>query len=161
MKTPSSSLQVWASRRPREHPFSLCARPPVLGRWEWDRVSHPVDPGGLEAWSRSRIISVFLAAWNKGHPTGNEHQQVTSLGAQTVKRLPTMRETRVPSLGQEDPLEKEIAAHPRTLAWHGWRSLVDCSPWGRRESDTMEQLHFLFHTRKWSPCHPQRFTAYL
>ena len=28
---------------------------------------------------------------------------------------------------------------------HGWRSLVGCSPWGRRESDTTEQLHFLFH----------------
>ena len=27
---------------------------------------------------------------------------------------------------------------------HGWRSLVDCSPWGREESDTTEQLHFDF-----------------
>ena len=41
----------------------------------------------------------------------------TSLVAQMVKRLPTMRETQVQSLGQEDPLEKEIAAHPSTLAW--------------------------------------------
>ena len=37
--------------------------------------------------------------------------------AQTVKRLSTMRETRVRSLGQEDPLEKEIATHSSTLAW--------------------------------------------
>ena len=37
--------------------------------------------------------------------------------AQTVKRLPTMRETRVQSLGQEDPLEKEMATHSSTLAW--------------------------------------------
>ena len=37
--------------------------------------------------------------------------------AQTVKRPPTMRETRVQSLGQEDPLEKEMAAHSSTLAW--------------------------------------------
>ena len=28
---------------------------------------------------------------------------------------------------------------------HGWRSLVDCSPWGRKESDRTEQLHFHFH----------------
>ena len=28
---------------------------------------------------------------------------------------------------------------------HGWRSLVGCSPWGREESDTTEQLHFHFH----------------
>ena len=27
---------------------------------------------------------------------------------------------------------------------HGWRSLVGCSPWGRKESDTTEQLHFHF-----------------
>ena len=34
-----------------------------------------------------------------------------------VKRLPTMQETRVQSLGQEDPLEKEMATHSSTLAW--------------------------------------------
>ena len=37
--------------------------------------------------------------------------------AQTVKRLPTVQETRVQSLGQEDPLEKEMATHSSTLAW--------------------------------------------
>ena len=41
----------------------------------------------------------------------------TSLVAQRVKRLSTMRETRVRSLGWEDPLEKEIAIHFRTIAW--------------------------------------------
>ena len=40
----------------------------------------------------------------------------TSLVAQTVKHLPTMRETRVPSLGQEDLLEKEMATHSSILA---------------------------------------------
>ena len=40
----------------------------------------------------------------------------TSLVAQTVKCLPTMRETWVRSLGWEDPLEKEMATHPSTLA---------------------------------------------
>ena len=40
-----------------------------------------------------------------------------SLVAQAVKRLPTMQETRVRSLGQEDPLEKEMATHSSTLAW--------------------------------------------
>ena len=34
-----------------------------------------------------------------------------------VKRLPTMPETRVRSLGQEDPLEKEMATHSSILAW--------------------------------------------
>ena len=40
-----------------------------------------------------------------------------SLVAQVVKRLPTMRETWVQSLGREDPLEKEMATHSSTLAW--------------------------------------------
>ena len=37
--------------------------------------------------------------------------------AQTVKRLCTMWETWVPSLGREDPLEKEMAIHSITIAW--------------------------------------------
>ena len=41
----------------------------------------------------------------------------TSLVAQTVKHLPTMRETQVQSLGQEDPLEKEMATHSGIHAW--------------------------------------------
>ena len=41
--------------------------------------------------------------------------------AQTVKLLSTMQETWVRSLGQEDPLEKEMAIHSSTIAWK--------SPW--------------------------------
>ena len=41
----------------------------------------------------------------------------TSLLAQTVKRLPTMWETSVQSLGREDPLEKEMVTHSSILAW--------------------------------------------
>ena len=37
--------------------------------------------------------------------------------AQMVNRLPTLRETKVQSLGWEDPLEKEMATHSSTLAW--------------------------------------------
>ena len=37
--------------------------------------------------------------------------------AQMVKRLPTMQETQVQSLGWEDPLEKETATHSCILAW--------------------------------------------
>ena len=36
---------------------------------------------------------------------------------QTVKNLPAMQETRVQSLGQEDPLEKRMASHSSILAW--------------------------------------------
>ena len=46
----------------------------------------------------------------------------TSTVAQMVKRLPTMWETRVQSLGQENPLAKEMATHSSTLAWKiPWR----------------------------------------
>ena len=37
--------------------------------------------------------------------------------AQTVKRLPAMQEPQVLSIGQEDPLEKEMATHSSTLGW--------------------------------------------
>ena len=40
-----------------------------------------------------------------------------SLVAQMVKKLPATQETRVQSLGWEDPLEKEMAAHVSILAW--------------------------------------------
>ena len=52
--------------------------------------------------------------------------------AQTVKRLPTMQETRVRSLGGEDSLEKEMATHSSTLAWMG-EAMVGYSPQGRKE----------------------------
>ena len=40
-----------------------------------------------------------------------------SLVAQRLKRLPPMQETRIRSLGWEDPLEKEMATHSSILAW--------------------------------------------
>ena len=64
------------------------------------------------------------------------------LVAQTVKQLPTMRETRVWSLGGEDPLEKGMATHSSTLAWKiPWE---EPGPWGLKESDTTKRLHFNF-----------------
>ena len=58
---------------------------------------------------------------------------------------PVMQGTRVQSLGQEDPLEKEMAKSTPVLVpgkSHGQRSLVGYSPWGHKESDTTERLHF-------------------
>ena len=57
-------------------------------------------------------------------------------GSSVVKNLPAMQETQVPSLGQEDPLEEEMATHSSVLTWRTqWRNLVGYSPWGRKESD--------------------------
>ena len=48
-------------------------------------------------------------------------------------------------------LEKEMATQSSTLAWkiRGLKSLVGYSPWGRKESDKTERLHFHFYT-EWS-----------
>ena len=70
----------------------------------------------------------------------------TSLVAQTVKSLLAMQETQVQSQRWEDPLEKEMATHSSTLAWKiSWTEEPGSySPWGCKESDTTEQLHFLW-----------------
>ena len=65
--------------------------------------------------------------------------------AQTVECLPTMLETRVRSLGWEDPLEKEMATHSSSFTWKiPWTEEPGRlhSPWGHEESDTTERLHF-------------------
>ena len=75
-----------------------------------------------------------------------------SLVAQTVKRLPTMREGRPgfhPWVGKI-PWRRKWQPTPVLLPGksHGRRSLVGYSPRGRKESDTTERLHFHFH-RDW------------
>ena len=65
--------------------------------------SHPLP-------SSSPLAKTSHAVWQKKKAS-------ILLVAQTVKRLPTMRETRVRSLGREDPLEKEMATHSSILAW--------------------------------------------
>ena len=69
-----------------------------------------------------------------------------SLVVQRLKRLPAMWETWVRSLGQEDPLEKEMATHSSILAWRiPWtEDLGGLQSMGRKESDTTERLHFHF-----------------
>ena len=60
--------------------------------------------------------------------------------AQRVKHLPVVWETWVRSLGQEDPLEKEMATHSNNLPGksQGQRSLGGYSTWGLKESDMNE-----------------------
>jgi len=65
--------------------------------------------------------------------------------AQIVKSPPSVQETQVQSLGQEDLLEKEMATRSSILAGksHGQRSLVGYSPWGHKELDMTELLTLL------------------
>ena len=62
-----------------------------------------------------------------------------------VKPLPAVRKTWVPSLDWKIPWRRKWQPTPVLLPGksHGRRSLVGYSPWGCKESDTTEQLHFL------------------
>ena len=70
-----------------------------------------------------------------------------SLVAQRLKHLPAMWETRVRSLGQEDPLEKEMATHSSILAWR--------IPWtgepGRLQSKGSQRVGHDWVTSLWFP----------
>ena len=61
---------------------------------------------------------------------------------QMVKNLPVMQEIQVQSLGQEDPLEKGMAAYSSILAWRiPWTEKPGgYSPWSHKESDTTERI---------------------
>ena len=81
---------------------------------------HEIFQAGVLEWGAIVCLHVYI--W-------------TSLVAQMVKRLSTMRETRIQSLGWEDPLEKEMAIHSSTTAWKTpWteepgRRLLYCRIW--------------------------------
>ena len=92
----------------------------------WERLSRP--------WPRLQSFLKLVIA------------SEASLVAQRVKRLPARWETRVQSLGWEDPWRRKWQPTPVLLPGksHGWRSLAGYSPWGHKESDTTEQLHFHF-----------------
>ena len=81
---------------------------------------------------------------------GNPHSRIVavSLVAQVVKNLPTMWETWVWSLDQEEPLEREMATHSSILAWRiPWiEEPAGLHPWGRKELDPTEQLTRTFST---------------
>ena len=58
-----------------------------------------------------------LFGWIQNQSVNTNHPGAASLVAQRVKHLPAMQETWVRSLGWEDPLEKEKAAHSSILTW--------------------------------------------
>ena len=92
--------------------------------------------GGLVFPSVSEFSTVYCDPHKGGFPGGSP-----------VKHLPTMQETWVPSLGQKDPLEKEMATHSSILAWRiPWtEELGGLQSTGRKELDTTERIHFHFH----------------
>ena len=82
-------------------------------------------------WDVFQLIGVIFNIINISFPG-----IMSSLVAQREKHLPAMQETRVQFLGQEDPLEKEMATHSCVLAWR--------IPWteepGRLQSMSSQEL---------------------
>ena len=83
---------------------------PGLGRSPGEGKGSPLQCSGLEN-SMNCIVCGVTKSRTRLSKIG------ASLVAQRVKCLPVMWETWVQSLGQEDPLEKEMATHSSTLAW--------------------------------------------
>ena len=84
-------------------------KPSILSS-QWEMETKVNIPLREIPWFCSGMLTTFLTRTpllDKG----------TSLVAQTVKHLSTMWETRVQSLGWEDPMEKEMATHSSTIAW--------------------------------------------
>ena len=120
----------------------------------------------LQSWqssfreARSWKVVVTLAArglCSPKTPLWRQHSWA-SLVAQRVKRLPTKQETWVWSLGWDNPLEKEMAVHSRTLAWKIPRMeepgrLQSTGSWQvRRGWVTLISLFTFTHwRRKWQP----------
>ena len=86
----------------------------------WLLLSHFLLPDAMEGFCirPQLIIITFLVKTQNTDPCYCPlPSPLASLMDQTVKRLSTMRETRFWALGWEDPLEKEMAIHSRTIAW--------------------------------------------
>ena len=116
-----------------EGPLTACPRPrspPPLQFSRW--INPPKDPFSS---SLEFVFCYFPLSWRVWD----------SLVAQTVKHLPTMQETRFSPWVGKIPWRRKWQPTPVLLPrkFHGWRSHVGYSPWGRKESDTTEWLHFI------------------
>ena len=81
-------------------------------------------------------------------------------GGSEVKRLPSMRDPWVGKISWRRKWQPTPVLLPGKS--HGWRSLVGYSPWGCKESDTTERLHFHFsltHSHIFQVKHPWMQTA--
>ena len=114
--------------KPRQHIIS-CWQVCVVKAMVFAVVTYRCESWTIKRAERWRIDlwcweKIFVSPFGlQGFPGGSDG-----------KDLPAMRETRVWSLGWEDPLEKEMATHSSIPAWRiPWtEELVGYSPWGRR-----------------------------
>ena len=116
----------------------------------WSQGQHrgacPVRTHPSLSWKESHtaISGVLLgeSVSSRAHSIGTSHTWQRGFpGGSAVKNLPASAEDSHWSLGQEDPLELKMAAHPSMPGKSHWqRSLKGCSPWGCKESDRTEWL---------------------
>ena len=89
------------------------------GEWKsWLKAQHSENEDhGIQ--SHHFMTNKWGNSGNSGwrYISGLQNHFWASLVAQRLKHLPAMQETWVPSLGREDPLEKEMATHCSILAW--------------------------------------------
>ena len=113
---------------------------PGLGRSPGEGNGYPLQYCGLEN-SIDCIVHGVEKSWTR---LNDFHFHF--LVAQRVKNPPEMKDTQVPSLGREDPLEKAWQLTPVFLPgeFHGQRSLVGYSLWDCKESDTTEWLTHIY-----------------
>ena len=125
--------------------------------WNQSSISHAdrsvFTSLGKFTLSRARKSRAQTNTWDKAVCSEKEGFP----GGSVVENPPAVwetQETRVQSLGQKDPLEKEMATHSSILGWeiHGQRSLAGCSPRGCKESDTTHYACRLLAANHWIPC---------
>ena len=92
----------------------------------------------LASSENSRAPEEYEATSERPKKKKKQKPQEASLVAQMLKKLLAVQETRVRSLGLEDPLEKGTATHSSVLVWRiPWtEELAGCSPWNHKESNT-------------------------
>ena len=90
---------------------SLSSRPLA-----YPQESRTMREGESKAWS----LILHIRSWPLSHTLGFQDmlRNITGfLSGSAVKKLPVMQETRVRSLGEEDPLQKGVVTHSSILAW--------------------------------------------
>ena len=120
--------------------WEMCMQVTKKQNWTWNNRLVPNRERSTSTRLLSPCLFIFYA----------EYFLRTSLVAQMVKRLSTIRQTQVRALGWEDPWRRKWQSTPVLLHGksNGQRSLVGYSLWGRKESDTTERLSIPFYSMK-------------
>ena len=127
------------------------------------RASGPITSGEIDG-ETVETVSDLIFLGSKITADGDCSHEIkrrlllgTSLVAQRLKCLPPCRRPRFDPWVGKIPWRRKWQPTPVFLPGesHGRRSLVGYSPWGRKELDTTQQLHFHFHFTPWKESYDQ------